>query len=322
MRRRDLIIFVATAALLRSAIGRAQEPGRVYRLGIFTPAKRSDPVADWFSDELRRSGFVEGHNLQIDRHNSVPAEKAAEIAMALVATGVDAIATDGAPFTLAAQKATKTVPIVSIADDMVGSGLVKSLARPGGNTTGISILATELDGKRQELLSELVPAARRIAALANPGVTAPGKLQALHEAARARGIELTTYEVAKPEEIIPAIDAAHVAGARALNVLASPLLDASRQLIFERVAALGLPAIYQWPERAEEGGFAGYGPRFSAIIRQRARLLAEILRGAKPSELPVEQPDKFELAINLKTAKALGLAVPQLLLAQADEVIQ
>jgi putative ABC transport system substrate-binding protein len=178
------------------------------------------------------------------------------------------------------------------------------------------------DGKRLELLMDLVPAAGHIAALADPSATAPAQLQALQDAARKRGIELSIHLAAKPEAIVPAIDAAKASGAQALNVLAASLLNANQQVIIDRTATLKLPAIYQWPETAEAGGLAAYGPRFIEMYRQRARQLVKILRGAKPGDIPVEQPDKFELAINLKTAKALGLTVPQSLLARADEVIE
>jgi putative ABC transport system substrate-binding protein len=167
-----------------------------------------------------------------------------------------------------------------------------------------------------------VSGAHHIAALADPDVTQPAQLQALVNAARARGIELSMYRVAKPEEIAAAIVSAHALGVQALNVLASPFLRSNQQLIWERTAALKLPAIYQWPEMAEDGGLAAYGPRFDAIARQSAQLLVKIFRGAKPSDLPIEQPTKFELVINLKTAKALGITLPPLLLANADEVIE
>jgi putative tryptophan/tyrosine transport system substrate-binding protein len=227
-------------------------------------------------------GLSKGQNLQVDGRFSVRDEAAPEVAVAVVAAGVDAISTVGDQFIRAAQKATRTIPILAGADDLVLSGLVSSLAHPGGNTTGVSILATELDGKRQELSTELVPAARHIAALADPGVTAPERLRALEDAARARGIELSVYRVAKPDEIVPAIDMAQASGAQALNVLASPSLNANLQLIRERTAALKLPAIYQWPENAEAGGLAAYGPRLTRVFRQLARHLAKIFAASSP----------------------------------------
>ena len=322
MRRRDLIILLGGAALLHPPVGRAQEPGRVYHLGFLAAGPLPNPLYVAFLDELHRSGFVKGQNLQIDERSLVSAEKASEIATTMIGTGVDAIVTAGAPLIRAVQKATRTVPILTTADDLVGSGLVRSFAHPGGNTTGISILATELDGKRQELLTELVPTARHIAALADPGVTVPGHLRALEDAARTGGIELSIYRVSKPEEIVPAIGMAQASGVQAFNVLASPFFNANQQLILERTAALELPAIYQWPEIAEAGGLAAYGPRFSQIGRLSARQLVKIFRGAKPADIPVEQPDKFELVINLQTAKAIGLEVSPALLDLADKVIE
>jgi putative ABC transport system substrate-binding protein len=197
------------------------------------------------------------------------------------------------------------------------------MARPGGNITGVSLLGTELDGKRQQLLIELLPGVRRVAALCDPRASAPETLQALREAAHASGVDLAIQKIEVPAEIAPAIDAAKAAGAAGLNILASVLLFINRQIIFERTAALGLPAIYQWPEYVHEGALAGYGPTLAHIFReQMAGLLAALLRGAKPADLPVQQPTTFELAINLKTAKALGITVPPALLARADEVIE
>ena len=178
---------------------------------------------------------------------------------------------------------------------MVESGLVKSLARPGGNTTGTSFLSAELDGKRQEILIESVPGLRRIAAITDSNRTAGSRLQALKEAAQVRNVDLWIYQIAKPEEIPAAIDAAKASGAAALNVLASPSLYASRKIIMQRVAALRLPTIYQFPDEAEEGGFVAYGPRVIQVFREvMARQLVQLLLGAKPADMPVEQPTKFE----------------------------
>jgi putative tryptophan/tyrosine transport system substrate-binding protein len=222
----------------------------------------------------------------------------------------------------AAQKATRTIPILGITDDMLGAGLVSSLARPDANTTGVSILATELDGKRQEILIEAVPGLRRMVALADPNRAAV-KLEALQEAARARDIELSIQRIASGEKIAAAIDRAHASGAKALNVLASPLLYANHKLIMDQANALSLPAIYQWPETAAEGGFAAYGPSLIEVFREPyGRQLVQLLRGVKPADIPIEQPTKFELVINLNTAKALGLTVPPTMLARADEVIE
>jgi putative tryptophan/tyrosine transport system substrate-binding protein len=316
------MLLLGGAAALWPLDARAQERGRVYRRGIMVPQPREAATSLAMFDELGRAGFVEGQNLQVYGRFSMREEEAPEVAAMLVPAGVDAIVAGTPPGVRAAQKATRSIPILTTGDDLVLLGLVSSLAHPGGNTTGISILATELDSKRLELLEELVPAARRIAALADPRVTAPEQLRALQDAARTRGIELSVHLAAKSEEIMPAIDAAQALGAQALNVLAASVLNANQQAIIERTASLKLPAIYQWPENAEAGGLAAYGPRFTEMHRQRARQLVKIFRGAKPADVPVEQPTKFELAINLKTAAALGLSIPQSILARADEVIE
>ena len=205
---------------------------------------------------------------------------------------------------------------------MVGEGLTPSLAMPGGNTTGVTILAPELDGKRQDLLIDAVPSARRMVALADTHITTSRQLQALQDVMRQRGIELTPFVIARPEEIASASNDAKTAGAAAVNVLTSPILYANRQAIIERTAALRLPAMYRWPELAEEGGLMGYGPRITQIFRQAARMVGKVLHGAKPGELPVEQPTKFELVINLQAAKAIGHEVPAGLVARADKIIE
>jgi putative ABC transport system substrate-binding protein len=275
-------------------------------------------------EELRRSGFIEGQNLVIDwRGYGQRIELVSELAAELVKSRVDVIFAGGDFGIRAAQQATATIPIIGFTDDMLGSRLVNSLARPDGNTTGVSLLAAELDGKRQEILIEAVPGLRRMAAFADTDTTSPRRLQALQDAARTRGIELSIYRIAKAEEIALAIDTANASDVAALNVLASPLLFANRQVIIERAVALRLPAIYQWPDVAEQGGFMGYGPRLIQLFRDVvARQLVKILRGTKPADLPVEQPTKFELVINLQTAKVIGHEVPAGLILRADKVIE
>jgi putative tryptophan/tyrosine transport system substrate-binding protein len=302
--------------------GFAQQTGRTYRLGVLGFTSRRASAWDIFFDDLRRDGFVEAQNLIVDgRSYDARVEQLPALATEL-AREVDAILCGGPTATRAARDATHHIPIIAIVDDMVAAGFVPSLARPGGNITGVSILAPELDSKRQDILIELAPNTRRIAALADPNSTASPKLQALRDAAQARGVELSIHMADVPERIVPAIDEAKRMGAMALNVLASPMLNARRGDIVERTATLRLPAIYQWVESAEEGGLVAYGPRLNQIFRQLARQLAKILRGTKPGDLPVEQPTAFELVINLKTAKTLGLTIPPALLARANEVIE
>jgi putative tryptophan/tyrosine transport system substrate-binding protein len=300
-----------------------QEPGRMYRLGALYASPRDAPLHVAFFEGMRRNGFILGQNLDVDpRGYGLRPEQFDGIAVELVNAKVDLIMCGGDPAIRAAQRASAAIPIVGLTDAMVESGLVRSLARPGANTTGVSILASQLDGKRQEILMEMVLGLRRMAALADSNTTGPGQLQALQDAARARGLELLLHRVVKPEQIVPAVDAAKNAGAGALNVLASPLLFSNRRIIFERVAALRLPGMYQWPEMAEEGGLVAYGPRLTEIFRElMTRQVVKVLRGARPTDLPVEQPTKFELVVNLKTAKALGLSIPTSLRARADKLV-
>jgi putative tryptophan/tyrosine transport system substrate-binding protein len=205
-------------------------------------------------------------------------------------------------------------------DDMVGSGLAASLARPGGNTTGVSILAPELNVKRLEVLHEFVPQARRIAVLADPSTISTAAQ--LTSAARDLGVELVVFEAHSPAEIGGPLDAITMAKVEALNVLASPQLYAARYLIIERMRNARLPAIYQFPEIAEEGGLLSYGPRLLLCFRHVVSLVDKLLRGAIPAQLPIEQPSKFELIVNLKTANAIGLTITPTLLLRADAVIE
>jgi len=323
MKRREFITLLGGATVWPLA-ARAQEPGRIYRLGGLHTAPRDAPHQVALLDELRQLGFVEGQNLSVDwKGYGLSAEQFEQHAAELVSSRVDVIEAGGDAAVRAAQRATNTIPILALTDDMVGQGFVRSLAKPGGNTTGVTILASELDGKRQEILIEAVPGVRRIAALVDTHTTTPSRLSGLEDAARARGVALSIHRVARREEIASAIDAAKAADAGALNVLASALLFNNRNIIFDRVAMLRLPAAYQWPEMAEQGGLIGYGPLIVQLYRDMmSRQLAQLLRGIKPADLPVEQPTRFALVINLRAAKAIGHEVPALLVLRADKVIE
>jgi putative ABC transport system substrate-binding protein len=324
LRRREFVTLLGGAAAGRSLAARAQEVGRTYRIGGLSVSPRNAPYLVAMFDELRRLGFIEGQNLTVDWHTyGLRPDLLSEFAAELVKAHVDVIYAVGEIGIRAAQGATATTPILGSTDDMIGSRLVNSMARPDGNTTGISLLSSELNGKRQEILIEAVPGLRRMAVLADSETTAHARLDALKEAARARDIELSIDRIARPEDIPAVIDAAKASGAEALNVLSSAILYGNRQIVMQCVAALRLPAIYPFPEAAEEGGFLGYGPRLIQIYRDvLARQLVKILQGAKPADLPVEQPTKFELTINLKAANALGLTVPESFLVRTDEVIE
>jgi putative tryptophan/tyrosine transport system substrate-binding protein len=321
MRRREFITLLGASVTWPVSAG-AQEPGRTYRLGCLFPPPRGSAEDAWF-DKLRRRGFIEGQNLAIEyraygQHVDLIPQYAAE----LVKARVDVIATAGDEAVRAVQQATKTIPIVALVGDMLGSRLVTSLARPDGNTTGVSILAFEAEGKRQDILIEAVPGLRLMAVLTDVNYTKYAKLEALQQAARTHNIEFLIYRVIRGEEIAAAIDNAQASGATALNTVSSPLFHAHRHLIMERAAAAHLPTIYEFPETAEEGGFASYGPRLPALQEVTARQVVQLFRGIKVADIPVEQATKFELVINLKTANAMGVTVPPALLARADKVIE
>ena len=254
--------------------------------------------------------FAEGH---VDRFPVLTEE--------LLAEKVNVIIVFGEAGIKAAQRATNTVPIVGVAADMIRTGLATSMARPDGNLTGVNILAGELDVKRLEILHESVPAAKRIGALALPD---PGfdTVRELEAAARQLNLELLVISVHQMDELASALDALQSARFDAVNVLASPLLLPSRAKLIEGLNRARLPAIYEAPEIAESGGFLGYGARFDFYMRLATRLASNILHGARPEDLPVEQPTQFELVINLKTAKAMGVTVPEAFLVRADKVIE
>ena len=316
--RRNLIVLFGSAAAASWPVSvRAQgwDPGRVYKIGYLLPTPRNTPVVAALFDELRTNGLIEGQNLVVLAQGMGVAvdDKLESIAASLIAESPDVIVCGPELPIRALQKLTQTIPLVGMTEDMVGEGLVSSLARPGGNTTGISLLSPEL---------EAVPGLRKLAILADAIVTKPAHLKQLEEAARSRGVEPLVRGVKKRDEVVSAIKDVKAAGAEAINFLATPLFSVSAADFISKVGELGLASIYQWPEDAEEGAFSAYGPRYSEMYRERARLVMKILRGAKPADIPVEQPAKFELIFNLKTAKAIGVNVPSSLLLRADKVIE
>ena len=318
MRRRDFISLVGGTALAWPLGARAQEPGRVYRLAVVITAGRDELPTLAFFDELRVQGFIEGKNLEIIPDGfRIRNEQAATVVPAIVKAAPDAIVSAGDFITQ------KFQDIVAMTEDMVAAGFAASLAKPGGNITGISLMSPDLDGKRQDILIEAVPNARRIAVLADSNVATLEHLRALETSARSsHGKELLVVRAANANEVGPAINDANTQGAAALNVLSSPMLHLNRRVIIERAAELRLPAIYQWPETADEGGLLGYGPSFIEVFRQRARMAAQVLRGAKPADLPIEQPSTFSLSINLKTAKAMNHTIPAALVLRADRLVE
>ena len=326
MKRREFVTLIGSAVvaqLIRPPVARAQDAARTYRLGIIFGGPREAPRVVAFFDELKLFGFVDCKNLNVVPGGfDLGTNHFAECAKTLARSNPDVIFCVGDAAVLAAREATQTIPVVGLfSPNMVTAGLIRTFARPGSNVTGVSIIS-ELDGKRQELLLEAAPGARGIAILADPTVTSPAELRVLEDAARARGLKPAVVTAKKQEDIAPAIDKAKESGATALNVLAAPLFSINRRVLIERAAALRLPAIYEWPEIAEDGGLIAYGARLPLVYRQAAGLVARVFRGDKPQDLPVELPVKFDLVVNLKTAKALGLAIPESFLLRADKLVE
>jgi putative ABC transport system substrate-binding protein len=328
MDRRTFICGVAVGSFTSPIACLAQLHRKVWRVGMLetVSTELNATNLDAFRQGLRELGYVEGRNLIIDYRSSDGRDDGfADLANELVRLKVDLIVTRGTPASLAAKKTTRTIPIVMArAGDPVGSGLVSNLARPGGNITGLSSQTVDTEAKRLGLLRELMPGIARIAALSNMGTISNSRPQwhEIEAAARSMGIQPQLLDVRKPEDLEPAFDAANRQRADALVVGQDGLLQANRKLIAELAAKHRLPAIYRSREFIESGGLIAYGPNYPDLYRRAATYVDKILKGAKPGDLPVEQPTKFELIINAKTAKALGLTIPQPLLLRADQVIQ
>jgi putative ABC transport system substrate-binding protein len=325
MRRRDLMLLGGAIAAAQPLHAEQKAMPVIGYLSIGSPALYSPFVAA-FRQGLSEAGYVEGQNVAIEyrwaegHYGRLPA-----LLADLVARKVDVIIMGGGSTgALAAKSATSEIPIVfTQGGDPVELGLVTSLARPGGNLTGVSIQVGELMPKRLELLSELVPQAGMIAVLVNPNnASAERMIRDVQEAGRAKGVQLHILKAATEAEIDSAFDALVQLGAGALVVGADAFFNSRRDQIVALSVRHAVPAIYEWREFAAAGGLISYGPSFPAVNRQVGVYAGKILKGAKPADLPVEQPTKFELVVNLKTAEALGLIVPQTILARADEVIE
>jgi putative ABC transport system substrate-binding protein len=324
-----LVAMLALVSLTAPLAAHVQPATKVYRIGRLSagpPPPEPAPGLKAFQQGLRDLGYLEGQNLVMEyRYAEGKVDRLRDLAAELVRLPVDVIVAVGASGTRAAQQATRTIPIVMAGNfDPVGQGFVASLARPGGNVTGVSFLGTELPGKRLEILKETVPQSTRIAVLANPA--SPGHQPLLHNLTMAAGaleLQLHVVEVRHAEELDSAFAAMTQAGADALVVFAEPqLIDPLRGRIADLAAKSRLPAIYNAKPSVDAGGLMSYGPSALDTNRRIAVYMDKILKGAKPADLPVEQPTKFELVINLKAARALGLTIPPSVLLQADEVIQ
>jgi putative ABC transport system substrate-binding protein len=324
-----LIATLALIILMAPLATEAQQATTVYRIGRLSPGSPLLVAHLWeaFRQGLRELGYVEGQNVIIeDRYAEGSQERLRDLAAELVRLQVDVIVALGAAAIRAAQHATRTIPIVMTASsDPVGQGFIASLAQPGGNITGLSFLGEELPGKRLEILKEAVPQSTRIAVLANPAFPAhASRMHRLTMAAQALGLHLHIVEVRRADELDTAFVALARAGADAVLVLDDAvLLNSERgRVVADLAATHRLPVMYAWREWVVAGCLMSYGPSRPGVYRQAAIYVDKILKGANPAELPVEQATKFELVINLKTAKALGMTLPPSLLLLADEVIQ
>jgi putative ABC transport system substrate-binding protein len=323
--------FLAGAAALLAAplAGEAQPTRRLYRIGFLGAASPSEPRSQRFFQAFRNGlaelGYVEGQNIAIEsRWAAGKYERLPGLAAELVRLKMDVIVTAAVPAIRAVKEATSTIPIVmAVVVDPVATGLVASFARPGGNITGLSVMTPELVGKQLEMLREIVPKASRVAVLWNPAnLGNPPQLRAAELAARTLGMRLQPLEARSPREIDSAFAAMTKEGAGAVVVLVDVMLIEQRTRIADLAATRRLPAVYGHEDHVRAGGLMAYTPNFLGNYRRAAVYVDRILRGANPGDLPIEQATKFELLINLKTAKALGLTIPPSLLLRADQVIE
>ena len=326
MRRREFIALLGSAVAARPLAARAQQPAKLPTIGFLCQSTRS-AASEWvaaFVQRLRELGWIENRTVAIDyRWVEGREERFAEVADEFVRLKVDVIVTSGTPAVLASKQATSVIPIIfATAGDPVGNNLVASLAQPGGNVTGLSLQMGDLAGKRLELLREVVPGLRRVAIMANVGnpfsVLELGEVQA---AAGTLGLELVTLEIRHAQDIVPAFEALK-GRSEALYVCTDGLINTNRIRINILAVGARLPTMHGSRDYVEAGGLMSYGVNFPDMFRRAAGYVDKILRGTKPGDIPVEQPTKFDLIINLTTAKALGLAIPETFLLRADEVIE
>ncbi len=327
MIKQILIYLLVTVFLTTFRSAEAQQPTKVPRIGfqLDAPASAMTARTEAFRQGLRELGYIEGKNIIIEwRSAEGKIERRSELATELVRLKVDVIVSAGPTVTRVVKEATSTIPIVMAQDpDPVGSGFVASLARPGGNITGLATLSTEISGKQLELMKEIVPKLSRVAIIGNS--TNPGDAQALRETVLAAGsfeVYLRYLDVLDPKELETVVRAAAKGRADALLVLGNPALNAQRAQVVDLAVKHRLPATYTRPEYIESGGLMYYGTSYTDLARRAAMYVDKILKGAKPADLPVEQPKKFELIINLKAAKQIGLTIPPNVLARADRVIK
>jgi putative ABC transport system substrate-binding protein len=323
LKRREFITLLGGAAAAWPLAARAQQQAMPV-IGVLWPGASppAPPRMESFRQALRQLGFIEGHNVAIElRYAREGLRQLPDLAAELIRMKVNVLATFGDLTPKIARQATETLPIVAISDDILGAGLVPSLSRPGGNITGLTIMSPELSAKRLQMLKDMVPGVARVAALWDP-TTGASQVSITERTAQSLNLNLQVLEVRRRDDLSAAFRAARDGRADAINVFSSPFLASLFREIIDLSAEFRFPAIYQWREHVEAGGLLSYGPSLAAMFRQAATIVVKIVKGANPADLPVEQPTKFELAVNSRTAKALGLAIPPSVLVLADEVIE
>jgi len=325
--RREVLLAIATTLLAMPLPGETQNARKIYRVGYLgnSSASLEPDLVEAFRQGMRDLGYIEGKNLVIEfRWAEGRYHRFASLVTDLIHLPVDVIVTAGTPGTLAAKNATKTIPLViAVSGDAVGSGLIESLARPGGNVTGLTTMVPELEGKRLELLLEILPKLARITVLkndANPLMAILFRQTAA--AAKSSGVALEAVDIRAGDDFVKAFASIAKARPDAIIVLADRFLLAERERILTFTAQQRLAAMYPYREFVERGGLISYSPNYAESFRSAARYVDKILKGAKPADLPVEQPTKFELVVNMKTAKTLGIKIPNSILVRADKVIE
>src|SRR5262245_4668136 len=324
--RRSFVAAMATGMLMFGRPAAAQGPARTWRIGFLTPFTISPRgIMPEMRQRLRELGYVEGRDVRFEiRSANEDFERLPDLAADLVRSGVDLIIAVSSPAIRAAENATSTIPIVMLSGtDPVAGLFVSSLAKPDGNVTGVSTYVPELIGRRLDLLRECVPGLRRVAVLANlRNPASSGEVRELEATAKGKSIDLQVVDARLPEQYPVAFESSLRGGAQAMVVTSDAVLSSNRDRIVQLAAQHRVPAMYDWKEIVESGGFMSYGPSLAEVNGRVASYVDRILKGANPGALPVERPSKFELALNLKTAGTLGLKIPPAVIARADRVVR
>jgi len=322
---RLIICLVAACAAIASGAGAGERPSKSVRIAmLLSGTEASSAYLKSFYQGLAEQGLVEGKNLTLDRHYANgQVDRMPAIAAEIVASGADLIFTSGDPAAKAAKAATDRIPIVAVTCDALAGGLVTNLSRPGGNLTGVTCINADLDGKRVEIIKEILPSIAKLGIVLNPDdKRSQAELKEVELAAKASAIELLTKGVTRPDELGPAFSQAADAGASGIIVIYDPSFFVRRRELAEAASGRHIATVFNFREFVEAGGLISYGPNVQDMCRQSTRLIRKVLDGERAGEIPMEQPTRFELVVNLKTARTIGLTIPPSLLGRADDVFE